>query len=244
MTTRRTFRWHRRRSLIAASCLMAFSLAAQAQEKPKDKKDKEDDQLQEVVVTGSRIARPDLDRLEPTITLDGKAFDQHGYTDIGQALASLPAFGVQPTSSANQQGAVGIAQSFVDLYSLGSQRTLVLVNGRRFVSGNTASQNTAASDTPLGGPGQQVDLNVIPTKLIDHIETIGVGGAPIYGADAIAGTVNIILKKDFQGLDVDAQGGVSNFDAWNYRLRALAGTNFADGRGNVTAVPNSPRPTA
>ena len=63
------------------------------------------------------------------------------------------------------------------------------------------------------------------------------GGAPIYGADAIAGTVNIILKKDFQGLDIDAQSGVSNQgDAWNYRVRVLGGQNFADGQGNVTAV--------
>ncbi len=213
-------------------------MSAQAQEKPKDKKDKEgDDQLQEVVVTGSRIARPDLDRLQPTVSLDSKEFAEHGYTDIGQALSTLPSFGVQPSSSANQQGGVGIAQSFIDLYSLGSQRTLVLVDGRRFVAGNSASLNTAAGNTSLGGPGQQVDLNTIPIALIDRIETISVGGAPTYGADAIAGTVNVILKHDFQGLDVTAQSGVSNYgDAWNYALRTLAGTNFADGRGNVTVA--------
>ena len=129
----------------------------------------------------------------------------------------------------NTQGGFGIAQSFVDLYSLGSQRTLTLVNGRRFVSSSTASLFNGATS-----PGQQVDLNVVPTILIDRVETVSVGGAPIYGADAIAGTVNIILKKDFEGLDVDAQAGVSDQkDAWNYRFRALAGLNFADGRGNV-----------
>ncbi len=113
----------------------------------------------------------------------------------------------------------------------------MLVNGRRFVSSSTASLNGAGANNPVGGPGQQVDLNVVPTKLIDRVETISVGGAPIYGADAIAGTVNIILKKDFQGLDVDAQVGVSNQDdACNYRVRALAGQNFADGRGNITGV--------
>src|SRR5262249_49186141 len=111
------------------------------------------------------------------------------------------------------------------------QRTLTLVNGRRFVSSNTASLFGPGA-TP---PGQQVDLNVIPIELIDRIETVSVGGAPIYGADAIAGTVNIILKKDYEGLGFDADVGVSNqHDAWNYRFRAIGGVNFADGRGNVT----------
>ena len=142
-----------------------------------------------------------------------------------------------PSSAANTQAGFGIAQSFLDLYGLGSQRTLVLVNGRRFVSSSTASLNGSGLNNPVGGPGQQVDLNVVPTKLIDRVETVSVGGAPVYGADAIAGTVNIILKKDFQGLDIDAQTGVSNQeDAWNYRMRVLAGQNFADGRGNITGV--------
>src|SRR5215831_11134483 len=217
------------RTLIAFASLLACGLAAQAQERPKDQKD---EKLQEVVITGSRIARPDLDRLQPTTVVKAESFDQRGYTDVGQALQELPAFGVQPSSAVNQQQGFGIAQSFVDLYSLGSQRTLTLINGRRFVSSSTASLFNGATS-----PGQQVDLNVVPTKLIDRVEVIAVGGAPIYGADAIAGTVNIILKKDFQGFDFDAQTGASNFsDVWNHRLRALAGRNFADGRGNVTAV--------
>jgi iron complex outermembrane receptor protein len=228
MTTTRTPKFRAGLDYIALPSLLALAMSAQAQEKPKASVAAEDE-IQEVVVTGSRIARPELDRLEPTVTLDSKALDQRGYFDVGQALSELPGFGVQPVSANNTQSAFGVAQSFVDLYSLGSQRTLVLVNGRRFVSGNTPSLNGPAS------PGEQVDLNTIPTKLIDHIETVSVGGAPIYGADAIAGTVNIILKKDFQGLDIDAQAGVSNQkDAWNYRARVLAGQNFADGRGNIT----------
>jgi outer membrane receptor protein involved in Fe transport len=210
------------------------STAALAQEKPKTDKNG-DDQLQEVVVTGSHIARPELDTLEPTTVVDSKTFDRRGYTDVGQALSEVPGFAIQPTSAAQTQNSTGIAQSFVDLYGLGSQRTLVLVNGRRFVSSNTASLNGVANDN--NGPGSQVDLNTIPTKLIDHVDVVSVGGAPIYGTDAIAGTVNIILKKDFQGVDVDGQVGVSNAkDAWNERFRGLFGHNFADGRGNITAV--------
>jgi iron complex outermembrane receptor protein len=223
------------RRAIALIFLLAVSFGAQAQTPPP--KVAAADELQEVVVTGSRIARPDLDNLEPTTTIDSKVFDRRGYLDVGQALSEIPGFGVQPSSAAQTQSTTGIGQSLVDLYGLGSQRTLVLVNGRRFVSSNTASLNGAGANSPLGGPGDQVDLNVIPTKLIDRVETISVGGAPIYGADAIAGTVNIILKKDYEGLDVDAQAGATGKgDAWQYRTRVLGGTNFFDGRGNVIAV--------
>ncbi|HXC76521.1 MAG TPA: TonB-dependent receptor plug domain-containing protein, partial [Candidatus Acidoferrum sp.] len=180
MTVNRAFRFRPR--LIGIALLLMGTVAAHAQEKSKDTT-KPGDQLEEVVITGSRIARPELDRLEPTIVVGSEAFDQRGYSDVGQALSELPAFGIQSSSAVNTQSTFGIAQSFVDLYSLGSQRTLVLIDGRRFVSSNTASLFGQA--TP---PGQQVDLNVIPTKLIDRVETISVGGAPIYGADAIAGT--------------------------------------------------------
>jgi outer membrane receptor protein involved in Fe transport len=212
-------------------------MSAHAQVTPKAASPAEDTALQEVVVTGSRIARPEFDNLEPTTSVDSKTFDQRGYLDVGQALNELPAFGVAPSSAANQQSGFGVAQSFVDLYGLGSQRTLTLVNGRRFVSESTASLANTNSNTGNGGNGTQVDLNVIPTKLIDHVEVVSVGGAPIYGADAIAGVVNIILKKDYQGLDVDAQVGASGQgDAWNYRTRILGGQNLFDGRANITAV--------
>jgi iron complex outermembrane receptor protein len=219
---------------IALPLLLALALSAQAQQTPKVAVQ---DELQEVVVTGSRIARPELDNLQPTTVIDSKTFDQRGYLDVGQALSELPQFGIQPSSAQNAQSNSGIAQSFVDLYSLGSQRTLVLVNGRRFPSSSTASLGNSNSIDTIGGPGSQVDLNTIPTKLIDHVETIAVGGAPIYGADAIAGTVNIILKKDYEGLDVDGQVGASGQgDAWNYRARALFGQNFFDNRANITGV--------
>jgi len=241
MTVNRALR-SRTGALLASAFLLTAAVGTYAQEAPKGPPSKADcernpstpgctEKIEEVVITGSRIARPELDRLEPTVVVGSESFDQRGYTDVGQALSELPSFGIQPSSAVNTQSAFGIAQSFVDLYSLGSQRTLVLVDGRRFVSSNTSSLFGPAA------PGQQVDLNIIPTKLIDRVETVSVGGAPIYGADAIAGTVNIIMKKNYEGFDLDGQAGVSDDkDAWNYRARALAGFNFADGRGNVTAV--------
>jgi outer membrane receptor protein involved in Fe transport len=187
--------------------------------------------LNEVIVTGSRIARAQNDTLQPTVVITSATFEARGYTNVSQALDEMPQFGVPPTSQQNQQSAFSVGQSFVDLFSLGSQRTLTLVDGRRFVSSNTASLFGAAS------PGSQVDFNVIPVQLIDHIETVTVGGAPQYGSDAIAGTVNVILKHDYQGLDLDAESGISNEgDAFNFRVSALGGINFAGGRGNETAV--------
>jgi outer membrane receptor protein involved in Fe transport len=220
---------NRQRTIAVVSSLLAMTVAATlADAQQKAAKDK-DDVLEEVVVTGSRIARPDLDRLEPTTVISAATMDQRGYTDVGAALSELPGFGVPPSNASNVQSTNGIAQSYVDLYGLGSQRTLTLVDGRRFVSGNSPAAGGAVS------PGGQVDLNVIPTKLIERVETISVGGAPIYGADAIAGTVNIILKHNYEGFDLDVQAGQSSrADAASRRIRALWGTNFADGKGNVT----------
>src|SRR6185437_3729302 len=176
------------RALLAFPLLLAWGMSVHAQVAPKAAAP-DDTVLQEVVVTGSRIARPEFDNLEPTTSVDAKTFDQRGYLDVGAALNELPAFGVSPSSAANTQSGFGIAQNFVDLYGLGSQRTLTLVNGRRFVSESTASISNSNANTNNGGNGTQVDLNVIPTKLVDHIEVVSVGGAPIYGADAIAGLV-------------------------------------------------------
>ncbi|HEX7849904.1 MAG TPA: TonB-dependent receptor [Sphingomonas sp.] len=186
----------------------------------------------EIVITGSRIARRRGDETaSPLQTITSQDLDARGYQTVAQALNELPSFGVPGASPVGfNQSSFGAGQSFVDFLGLGSQRTLTLVNGRRFVSGNTSS-----IFGPTGSGGNQVDLNVIPTKLIDRVETVAAIGAPIYGSDAIAGTINIILKKDYEGLDVDAQSGVSaRGDAPDYRLRFLAGKNFAGGRGNIT----------
>ncbi len=185
---------------------------------------------QAIVITGSRISRPNFETLEPAVVLGSKEIEARGFETLGQAINEQPAFGVPGASPVGgQAGSFGSGQSFVNFLGLGSQRTLTLVNGRRFVSSNTAS---------IFGPtaaGTQVDLNSINTKLVDRVETIAIGGAPIYGSDAIAGTVNIILKRDYEGFDLDAQYGISTYgDAPNYRVRALAGKNFAGGRGNIT----------
>lgn len=184
----------------------------------------------DVIVTGSRIARRNLQSGQPTITIDSAYIDQRGFSNVADALNTLPSFGVPGSSRiGGQAGAFGSGQSFINFFGLGDQRTLVLVNGRRFITSNSSS---------IFGPtgaGIQVDLNAIPTLLIDRVDTIAVGGAPIYGSDAVAGTVNIITKRRFNGLVVDGQYGVSERgDATDARVRALVGRNFAGGRGNIT----------
>ncbi len=184
-----------------------------------------------IVVTGSRIAKPNFDTVQPSTVLNSQAIEQRGFVNAADALNELPQFGIPGSSpvGAAQGGSFGTGQSFVNFLGLGSQRTLVLVNGRRFISSNTAALFGPTS------PGEQVDLGLINTKLIDRIETIAIGGAPIYGSDAIAGTINIVLKKDYEGVDLDAQDGISQQgDAHNWRVRGLAGKNLMDGRANVT----------
>jgi iron complex outermembrane recepter protein len=202
--------------------------AAAEQSLPQQKPEASAD-LSEIVVTGSRIARTAEERLEPTTIVTGEYMDKRSFTNVIDALNELPAFNQNSNSLVGAQSSFGVGQSFADFFSLGSQRTLTLVDGRRFVPANAPSIFGST-----GAGGEQVDLNVIPTGLIDRVETIAVGGAPIYGSDAIAGTVNIILKHNFEGFQVDAQGGISGHgDAPQERIRLLAGKNFADGKGNI-----------
>jgi len=187
---------------------------------------------QMIVITGSRIRRDSFDTTQPTMVVGSDTIDNLGLTNVGEALQTLPAFGPPASNPVGAQaGSFGSGQTFVDFFGLGSQRTLTLVNGRRYVSSNTAS---------IFGPvasGSQVDLNTIPSLMVDRIETVAVGGAPIYGSDAIAGTVNIILKDHFEGLRFDGQYGLAEEgDADEYRLQAMAGTSFGGGRGNIIAA--------
>lgn len=192
--------------------------------------DDEDFEVEEVVVTGSRIKRTGFDTVNPATVVDSEFLELRAFANVAQALNELPSFGIPGASENGGQSGQNVGQNFVNAFGLGSQRTLTLINGRRVVSQSSVS----VTGIGVAGSGIQVDLNTIPTALIDRIETIYTGGAPIYGSDAIAGTVNVILKDDFEGLNVDLEYGISDEnDAENYRYRTLVGGNFADGRGNV-----------
>jgi outer membrane receptor protein involved in Fe transport len=181
---------------------------------------------QEVVVTGSRIKRADLTSIEPISTITSEEIQQRGFTNIADIVNELPEAGAGLTPIGNQNS-FGVGRNYIDLFSLGSQRTLTLVNGQRFVGDNPTNifSNTG---------GNQVDLNVLPTLFVDHIETVLATGAAVYGTDAISGVVNIILKKSYQGVEADASYGISTYgDAPHYKFEGAIGQNFLDDRLNV-----------
>ncbi len=183
-----------------------------------------------ILVTGSRIPRPQFEGTIPGGQITAKDIELRGFTSLIDALNDNPLVGPGASPIGNAGGqAASLGASFVDLLDLGTARTLSLVNGRRFVSGNSGTLFVAANAT-----GGQVDLNVIPTELVERTDILTVGGAVAYGSDAIAGVVNIILKDNYEGIRTSARAGVSDKnDAFNYQLAVTAGRNFAEDRGNI-----------
>jgi iron complex outermembrane receptor protein len=149
-----------------------------------------DQTIQEVVVTGSRIAQPNLETTSPVTQVTAEDVITQGVTKIEDLVNQLPqAFAAQNATVAN--GATGTAT--VNLRGLGSPRTLVLVDGRRMPYGGVTSASAAA------------DLNQIPTAMVERVEVLTGGASAVYGSDAIAGVVNFIMKKDFEGVQIDGQ---------------------------------------
>ncbi len=182
----------------------------------------EDDGLEEVVVTGSRIQRADLTSATPVQVVGVEDIEFSALTNIGDLVNQLPSAGTplfNRTNSnfdTNNSGVVNI--NFRDL---GIARTLTLVNGRRFVA---------------GVPGNSaVDLNTLPTALIEQVEIVTGGASAVYGSDAIAGVVNFKLKDDFEGIEISTRYEESDRgDGEETIIDFLAGSNFADDRGNAT----------
>ena len=176
-----------------------------------------------ITVTGSRIRRPNLESTVPITSISGEQFFERGNTNIGDTLNDLP----QLRSTFAQQNpglGIGIAGlNLLDLRGLGTSRTLVLVNGRRHVPADIL--NNAVSP----------DINTIPNDLIERVDIITGASSAVYGSDAIAGVVNFILRKDYDGLQVRGQAGVSDRGfGGNQYVSAMYGKNFLDGRGNIT----------
>ena len=185
-------------------------------------------EVEELVVTGSRIRRAELTSIQPIQVITSENMDARGFNNVADALNELPSSGV-PVNPIGDQGSFGTGRNFINIFNLGTNRTLTLVNGRRFVGGNPASIFTGANG------GGQVDLNVIPTGLIDRIETIQAGGSAVYGSDAVAGVINIITKTSYEGVEFDGLYGVSDKgDNEEYRGRITAGHKFFNDRLSVS----------
>ena len=182
----------------------------------------------DIVVTGSRIARPEFAAPNPITSYTAAAIDQSGNTNLTDFLLRVPALSgsLDRTQTSgynslarNPFGDAGLNE--LNLRGLGTNRTLVLVDGRRHVAGEF---NTAA-----------VDINSIPTDLVERVDVLTGGASAVYGADGVTGVVNFILKRDLDGVRARAQLGVSDRGDAATRFAALfIGRNFAGGRGNVT----------
>jgi outer membrane receptor protein involved in Fe transport len=220
-------------SIAGAMMMTANAFAAQAPEvaavaaaavQEIDDVDDAADEFQDddtIVVTGSRIRRSGFDTPQPVTVIDSEAIALSGTaSNIGNFLAELPALGSTFTTGNSTRFIGTVGQARLDLRDLGTARTLVLVNGKRHVS---QAPGTAV-----------VDVNTIPTDLIERVEVITGGASAIYGADAVTGVVNFILRDDFEGLKFRGQAGTGaqgHFDDWF--VSATGGVNFDDGRGNA-----------
>lgn len=158
-----------------------------------------DHELEELVVTGSRISKSEFDGPSPVQVLDLAFIAESGQTSVGQLLREIPAVaGGAQTTQVNYNGD-GTNQ--ISLRGLGSTRTLVLMNGRRLPPSTTGLSATSISSA--------IDLNTVPVSIVERIEVIKDGASAIYGSDAVGGVVNIITRRDFQGLAVNVQTGIT-----------------------------------
>jgi len=150
-----------------------------------------------------------------------------GASPVAEVLQRGPAFKATRSGGGNANNFANRGQATADLRGLGGQRTLVLINGSRVVP-QAPSNNTGVPVT--------TDLNVIPTNMIDRVEVVTGGASAQYGSDAVAGVVNVLLKKQFRGIELTASSGISQYgDNARYRLGAIGGIDFAGGRGHFVA---------
>lgn len=174
-----------------------------------------------IVVTGSRIVRPNLEAASPIAVVSGEEVVEQADITVEQYLNTLPQVNAAGTTTSNNPPNGGRAN--IDLRGLGANRNIILVDGRRPM--------VSASD-------QTVDVNTIPQALIERIDVITGGAGAAYGADAVAGVVNFIMKDDFEGIDLRATyaNTIPETDSREYQLSGVIGGNFAEGRGNIAVA--------
>lgn len=200
-------------ALGAASATLFTSQLLFAQESTQEQNEED---VEVIAITGSRIRAPGVESSSPIFSLDSKEIGYLQQPEFERVLRSLPA--TIPADGGNvNNGSAGAAT--VDLRGLGPQRNLVLMNGKRMVPYNTDGR---------------VDTAGIPTALIDRIDVVTGGASAVYGSDAIAGAVNVILKRDFQGVAVDFNHAeTSEADGDTDNISITVGSNSEDGRGNA-----------
>lgn len=199
-------------ALLTAAATASSTVLAQDEQVAK--------KIERVEVTGSRILREGAIAPAPVTVISGDQLVNSGAVNIGEALNNLPALG-STYSMANSGRFIGTAGlNILDLRNMGTDRTLVLVNGKRHVSSSAGSQS--------------VDTNTIPSVWIERVEIITGGASAVYGADAVTGVVNFILKDNIEGLDVSLTRGFADLNSYNNKKATFSyGSNFNDDRGNA-----------
>lgn len=183
----------------------------------------EDDGVETIEVTGSRLTRTTFDAPSPTMVISAETIQMTGALNMNDLLSTMPQFGkgFDATDGNYSFGNSGI--NAPDLRDLGSTRTLNLINGKRPIA--------ITNDSNI----MLTDIGIIPSELVERVEVLTGGGSAVYGSDAVAGVVNFILKKDFEGTAVRAQmGGTDAGGAESQSITLTHGLNFNDGRGNFT----------
>jgi len=174
-------------------------------------------EVEEIIITGSRIARQDYQAASPIVTVGQEDFQATGSVTIDTLINDLPQFVPSINQTSNNPSNGG--QANINLRGLGTARTLVLLNGRRVVGSNSTGV---------------VDINIFPTALIQNVEVITGGASAAYGSDALAGVANFILRDDFEGVQFDAQYGITDRnDGETQSYSVTLGGNFDNGRGNA-----------
>ncbi|GGP46861.1 TonB-dependent receptor [Shewanella algicola] len=175
----------------------------------------DEEKVERIEVTGSRIQRQDMETASPVTVISAEAIRAEGFTSVDELLQAQTSMAGAALGSSSNNGSDGVAQ--VDLRGMGSQRTLVLLNGRRMVNSGS-------------GADSSVDLNSIPVAMIARVEILKDGASAVYGSDAIAGVVNIITKKDFEGFQLDLNGSsTSESDGETGEISGLYGFNTDSG---------------
>ncbi|MDI1281920.1 TonB-dependent siderophore receptor [Brevundimonas sp.] len=205
-----------RQQLLATTIiggLVAFAAPVMAQTQPAAT------QVDEVVVTGSRIVRQDFTAISPVTTVGQEQLELTQTLTVESLLNELPQ--VVPGNMRTSNNSGGEAFATIDLRGLGANRNLVLVNGERIPGSSTTGT---------------VDLNTIPASLVQRVEVVTGGASAVYGSDAISGVVNFILKDNYEGAEMSVTYGSSwEGNAPEIEINGIFGGNFANGRGNMTA---------
>ena len=219
------------RGAASLAALLAAISAAHAQDLPAEPAPAADGAAEtpgdaEIVVTGSRIARTGFDTPTPVTVLGAEQIGKQGATNISQLLNEVPAFRAQSTPTTSGIFVSNLGASTADLRGLGSNRTLVLIDGRRVVPATVAG----GSFTPPGA----VDLNLVPTSLLQRAEVVTGGASAAYGSDAVAGVVNLLINTRLSGLHGNFQYGQSDAnDTEEFLISLAGGSSFAEGRGHI-----------